>query len=148
MNMLTQTLARLRQHALELDALTQQVRQEAPELVDFAHRLARTSRDFAEDVETLHILSLAVPGNAAAVTPLLVEPAALNAAGEGQGAAAAPEDALSGADLFLMSKAAHDRDFAQGRDGIPPHRAGERPADCSACAVFDALWQPEPSIVS
>ena len=148
MNMLSQTLARLRLHAIELDALTQQVRLEAPELVGFANRLARTSRDFAEDVETLHILSLAVPSNGQASQPLPVEPAPVNPANDGQDVAEAAEGALSGADLFLMSKAAHDRDFAQGRDGIPPHRAGERPADCSACAVFDALWQPEPSIVS
>ena len=140
MTMLDQALTRLRQYAIDMDALVHQVSVEAPDLVDFAGRLARTSRSFAEDVETLHILALSRPISCDAV----VAPP-----GDHSEPGATPPDAaaraLDGEDMLRQSMAAHDRDFFQGRDGVPAHRAGERPDDCSACAVFAVLLQPEVS---
>lgn len=139
--MIDQALDRLRRHVESIGVLAEEMRAPDANPAALGDRLARSARDAGEDVETLRILAVTTPAEREA-RPAPPPPNAEASGATGQGEA--PTSVFSAPDqdphaLWADTIAAHDRDHADDREGIPSHRAGERPDLCSACEVFAAL---------
>lgn len=143
MAIVDEALSRLRQHAVDLQGLAQQLRQSGPDPAPspIADRLEASARDAAQDVETLAILAFASsprdeprppPAAPVAVSPVARTPAP----------AVLPRVPARQASLLEETVAAHDRDYATSRNGLPAHRAGELPDQCEACELFAVLLNP------
>lgn len=137
MALIDESLERLRQHAADLNNLVCDLRQGEPMMRALIETLERAARNVDEDVKTLQILAIAVGPEVtpAKQAPTAQRPAAPAAALTGM----VPAPCLQPDALLSEAMANHDRDYAAGRNGLPPHHAGELPSSCGACAVFAGM---------